>query len=208
MRQKKQIRQKYNVPNHFTVVFAGRLIPRKGIPVLIKAMKEVRKSIPTANLVIAGGAKNSDYKKNLKSLASLYKVPVRFLGNIRTKNMHEVYSLGDCFVCPSQKHEAFGLVIVEALASGLPVIASHIGGIPEIIRHGENGLLVRSYSNFRAFSSQIVRIAKDKGLSRKLSQQGREDVVTRFNWGVTADRLEGIYGRQVHNTVEHEAVRG
>ncbi|WP_409345830.1 glycosyltransferase family 4 protein [Paenibacillus sp. MBLB4367] len=191
--QKAALRKKYGVSKRFTVVFAGRLIPRKGIPVLIKAAKIAKRSIPSIKLVIAGGTEKASYKGHLKQLAARQGVSARFLGYVTRKRMHEVYRIGDCMVCPSQKHEAFGLVIVESMACGVPTVASRIGGIPEIIRNGENGLLVSDFRNPHAFAKAIVNVHKHKSFARKLSQKARHDAVNKFGWSATASRLESIY---------------
>ncbi|WP_219838369.1 glycosyltransferase family 4 protein [Paenibacillus sp. R14(2021)] len=175
------------------LLFAGRLIPRKGVPTLLKAFKLARKSVPSLQLSIAGGSTKPAYKAYLERTARMLKVPVSFKGNLSRTQMPKFYRSGDCFVCPSQKHEAFGLVNVEAMASGLPVIASRIGGIPEIVHHGRNGLLVDTYGKPAAFASQIVKLAKDPELCSRLSAQAREDARNRFSWKLTAARLMEIY---------------
>nr|WP_270880156.1 glycosyltransferase [Paenibacillus aestuarii] len=76
----------------------------------------------------------------------------------------------------SQRHEAFGLVNVEAMASGTPVVASRNGGIPEIIQHQRNGLLVTKYTSPSAFAKQILIIARHKKIAKKLARQARIDV--------------------------------
>ena len=108
----------------FHLLFAGRLISRKGVPVLLRAFKLARKSVPSLRLSIAGGTRNPAYKAFLKKAARRLNVPVRFKGNLPRNKMPQFYRSGHCIICPSQKHEAFGLVNVEAMACGLPVIAS------------------------------------------------------------------------------------
>lgn len=177
----------------FTVVYAGRLIPKKGIPVLIRAMKKVRETVPSARLFIAGGTGKPSYKLHLKKLAGTLGVPVTFKGNVKHSKMPAFYASGDCFVCPSQGHEAFGLVNVEAMASGLPAVASRNGGIPEIITHRQNGLLVTDYRSPDAFAKEIVAVATEPGLARRLSTRAREDVLQKFSWKATAQKLQAIY---------------
>ncbi|MBD3919038.1 glycosyltransferase family 4 protein [Paenibacillus sp. PR3] len=181
----------------FHVLYAGRLIPRKGVPVLMKAIKIARKSDPSIRLSIAGGTGNPTYKGYLRRTARGLGIPVSFKGNLSRSRMPAFYRSGNCFVCPSQKHEAFGLVNVEAMASGLPVIASRNGGIPEIVQHGHNGFLIGAYAKPGAFASQIIRLAKDPGLTRRLAKQARIDAVHRFGWGQTADKLIQIYEEQL-----------
>ncbi|WP_222430008.1 glycosyltransferase family 4 protein [Paenibacillus cremeus] len=177
----------------FVILFAGRLIPRKGIPVLMKAIKIVRKSIPSARLHIAGGTGKLSYKKYLKELASSLRISVTFKGYVPRSQMPGFYRSGDCFVCPSQGHEAFGLVNVEAMASGIPTIASRNGGIPEIINHQQNGILVTNYRSPEAFAKEITNLAQNPSLAKKLSKQARIDVTEKFSWRAAARKLEKIY---------------
>jgi spore coat protein SA len=177
----------------FTILFAGRLIPRKGIPVLMKATKIVRNTISSAKLVIAGGTGKPSYKQYLKQLAASLGVPTTFKGYVPRNKMPAFYASGDCFVCPSQGHEAFGLVNVEAMASGVPTVASRNGGIPEIIKHQRNGLLVTNYRSPEAFAKEMISIAKDSIKATRLAKQARQDVIRKFSWKKTANRLEAIY---------------
>ncbi|MDQ0915321.1 glycosyltransferase family 4 protein [Paenibacillus sp. V4I5] len=177
----------------FVILFAGRLIPKKGIPVLMKATKIVMQSIPSVRLHIAGGTGKPSYKKYLKHLASSLQIPVSFKGYVSRSQMPSFYRSGDCFVCPSQGHEAFGLVNVEAMASGIPTIASRNGGIPEIIRHKHNGLLVTKYRSPEAFAKKIMKLANDPSKAKRLAKQARLDVTRKFSWRATASKLEKIY---------------
>jgi spore coat protein SA len=178
----------------FTLLFAGRLIPRKGVPVLLKAVKLVRERVSKPVKVwIAGGSSQGGYSNRMRSLARSLGVDARFLGTVAHRRIHRIYRQADVFICPSQKHEAFGLVNVEALSSGLPVIASDLGGIKEIVRHNRNGLLVRHYREPEAFADAIVRLIQDESLVRQMKRQARADCVTRFSWSATAKRLSRIY---------------
>ncbi|WP_235427277.1 glycosyltransferase family 4 protein [Cohnella kolymensis] len=178
----------------FRVLFAGRLIPRKGVPVLLKAAKLAgRVSSRPIQVVIAGGSSRSGYANKLKALSRSLRVNARFLGAVPHTRIHRVFRRADIFVCPSQKHEAFGLVNVEAMSSGLPVIASSNGGIKEIVRHNRNGLLVKHYHRPKAFADAIVRLMNDSRLRNKLKQQAREDCLANFSWSASAKRLSDIY---------------
>ncbi|UJF35640.1 glycosyltransferase family 4 protein [Paenibacillus hexagrammi] len=181
----------------FVILFAGRLIPLKGIPVLMKATQIVRKSIPTAKLQIAGGTGKPSYKKYLKQLASTLRIPVTFKGYVPRSQMPSFYRSGDCFVCPSQRHEAFGLVNVEAMASGIPVVASRIGGIPEIIKHQHNGILVSNYKRPEAFAKEIVHLAKNPSKAYRIAKHARLDATKKFSWRATARKLENIYSSKI-----------
>ncbi|OMC81066.1 glycosyltransferase family 4 protein, partial [Paenibacillus odorifer] len=131
--EKQQLRSFYRLPQTFTVLFVGRVIPRKGV--------------------------------------------VTFLGNVAHENIHTLYQAADCFVCPSQNHESFGLVNVEAMASGLPVIASNNGGIREIVASGHNGYLVERYREPLPFARYLLRIARHPQLAVTIGSQGRADAL-------------------------------
>lgn len=191
--QKRAAKAKYRVGKGFTILFAGRVIPRKGVPVAIKAARLVRRSGQAVTLVVAGKPKPKNYGLKLQRYARKLKVPVRFVGNVPYPAIHELYRAADCFLCPSQLHEGFGLVNVEAMATGVPVIASKIGGIQEIITHKKNGYLVKKYWKPRHFAKYILRIARNKQLAARLSRAGRRTVIARFPWRSTAAKLEKLY---------------
>ncbi|MFB9279141.1 glycosyltransferase family 4 protein [Cohnella cellulosilytica] len=179
----------------FTVLFAGRVVPRKGVPVLLKAVKLASKSASRPiRAVIAGGSSRPGYLKSMRSLASKLRVNASFLGTVPHRRIHRVFRKADIFVCPSQKHEAFGLVNVEAMASGVPVIASNNGGIKEIVRHNRNGILVRRYRRPEAFAGAIAKLAGDGSLRRRMARKARQDCLSRFSWQATAANLNRIYG--------------
>src|SRR5699024_680281 len=130
--ERRRIRAKYKAQGSFALVYAGRFIPLKGIPTLIRAAELVHKRIPQTKLYLIGSGRKK-YVARMKQLARRVNVPVHFVGAVRRKAMPSMYWMADCFVCPTQGHESFGLVIVEALATGVPTVASKSGGIQEII---------------------------------------------------------------------------
>ncbi|WP_310831088.1 glycosyltransferase family 4 protein [Paenibacillus pedocola] len=185
------LRRTYRLPPKFTVLFVGRVIPRKGVPVLIRAMRHLNKYLP-AHLIIAGPGKPL-YIRKLRSLAGRLGVSVTFLGTIAHEHIHGLYQAADCFVCPSQRHESFGLVNVEAMASGLPVIASNNGGIREIITSGHNGYLVDRYQEALPFARLMLKVGRNPLLAAKIGMQGRSDALRTFEWQHTAAHLEELY---------------
>lgn len=189
--ERQRLRRLYRLPPVFTVLFVGRLIPRKGVPVLIRAISLLNKHV-AAHLIIAGQGK-PQYVRKLKLMTRRLGVSVTFLGNIDHEDIHGLYQTADCFVCPSQRHESFGLVNVEAMASGLPVIASSNGGIREIIDSGRNGYLVERYREAAPFARNILLMARNQGLAAKIGMQGRSDALRTFEWQHTAQQLEERY---------------
>ena len=191
--QKIRARTARNTDGAFTVLYAGRIVSTKGIPILMKAVSIARHQVGPIKLLLAGGAGNQRYRSYLKQLADSLQISAQFVGNVPCKQMHRFYWSGDCLICPSQRHEAFGLVNVEAMASGLPCIASRNGGIPEVIQHNVNGLLVDDYRSPEAFAAQLARIANDPDLARRVAAQGHRDVMRRFSWRATSSRLVKLY---------------
>ncbi|NQX46792.1 glycosyltransferase family 4 protein [Paenibacillus tritici] len=189
--EKTRLRTLYGLPPGFTVLFVGRVIPRKGVNVLIRAMRRLKQHMP-ARLLIAGRGQ-PPYLRQLKSLARRLGVQVIFLGNIPHEEIHSLYQAADCFICPSQRHEAFGLVNVEAMASGLPVIASSNGGIREIIDSGRNGYLVKQYRDPAPFARLMLQIGRNPALAASIGLQGRNDALQMYEWQHTVELLENIY---------------
>ena len=185
-------RAKYRLEGSFAIVYAGRIIPLKGVPLLIKAADLAHQEIPSAKLLLAGSGKKT-YVSYVKALANRANVPVKFTGNVPWQKMQQVYWTADCFVCPTQGHEAFGLVVAEALATGVPTVASHNGGIQEIITHGVNGLLVIDFDSPNEFAKAVVAIAKNSALSKRLGEQGRITCVSRFTWQNASETLQRLY---------------
>ncbi|BCG56886.1 glycosyltransferase family 4 protein [Paenibacillus sp. URB8-2] len=189
--ERRQLRLEYGLPRRFTVLFVGRIIPRKGLPVLMRAVAILGRRLPV-HLVIAGTGKPG-YVRSLKKLARRLRLSVSFMGGIPHEDIHRIYQIADCLVCPSQRHESFGLVNVEAMASGLPVIASNNGGIREIILSGRNGYLVDRYRESASFARRMLALARSPERAFSIGMQGRRDAIQAFDWGRTADRLELLY---------------
>jgi spore coat protein SA len=184
-------KRKYSIGNAFTILFVGRVIPRKGVPILIQAAHLVQKQTPVKLVIVGRG--NPAYIKRLTLQAKSLGVSIIFVGKKSHDQIHKIYRLADCFVCPSQKHEAFGLVNVEAMASGIPVVASRNGGIQEVVRHGHNGYLVDHYHQPQPFANYLLKLAKDKLLRERLGANGRRDVLQHFTWSQTAAKLVSLY---------------
>ncbi|MCJ8014668.1 glycosyltransferase family 4 protein [Paenibacillus sp. KQZ6P-2] len=197
--ERSEARQKYGIGNRFTVLFVGRIIPRKGVPVLLRAVYLARKQVPL-HLIIAGKGRAS-YLRKLRMQAKKLGVPVTWLGKQDHSEIHRIYQMADCFVCPSQKHEAFGLVNVEAMATGLPVIASRIGGIPEIVKHGSNGYLVDAYRHPSRFAKYLIRLEKNRELQCTLGNNGRSTVLQHFTWSQTASKIVSLYSQATRSEV-------
>ena len=115
------------------------------------------------------------------------------LGAVPNVELPRYHVACDVFVAPATGHESFGIVLVEALAAGLPVVASDIPGYREVIHDGVDGLLAPP-SDHEAVASAIARVLRESTLARELSRAGRERA-REFSWNVVAPRIEAVYER-------------
>ncbi|MFM1652977.1 glycosyltransferase family 4 protein [Brevibacillus sp. B_LB10_24] len=181
----------YSLTDSCNILYTGRIIPKKGVHVLVEAAGIVKQKVPAVRLILAGRC-SKPYKEFLRQTAQKSGVDILFLGKVSPADMHHIYWLGDCFVCPTQFKEAFGLVNVEAMASGLPVVASKRGGIPEII-NPQNGILVRDYTNPLEFAKAIEKLILAPSLANALAAEAQLTVHNQFDWGIAAARYEEVY---------------
>ena len=195
------IRQRLKIPPDVPVVLlVGRIVPHKGIEHFVEAARFV----PDARFVIVGEGSLLD---SMKRLASSMGVSERlhFLGRVSEENLPKVYAACDVFVLPSvSRLEAFGIVALEAMATGKAVIVADIPGVREVIEDGREGLLADPV-NPRDLADKIQRVLADPERRRAMGQHAREKVVEFFTIERVTDRLEALY-----RTVEadHPKVRG
>ncbi|MEK9132469.1 MAG: glycosyltransferase family 4 protein [Patescibacteria group bacterium] len=177
--------------NEKIILCVAELHERKGQKYLIEAMKKVASSFPQAKLVIVGdGARRRYYEK----LARLVPDNVAFLG--RRKDVAQLMAASDVFVLPSVR-EAFGLVILEAAVAGLPVIATSVGGIPEIIENGKTGITVPSH-NSDALADAICSVLANPANAFELVKAAQNRVEIEFNAKTMAQKTAEVYDEVLH----------
>ncbi|MFB5189112.1 glycosyltransferase family 4 protein [Alicyclobacillus fastidiosus] len=171
------------------VLFVGRVIEQKGVHVLIRAVRALRDSTPV-KLTVVGGTHPWEraYRTRLKRMAR--GLDVKFAGFVQPQKLSSYYESHDILVCPSQKHEAFGLVNLEAMSYGLPVVASNIGGVPEAVG-GKGGVLIHSFQSPSQFAAAIRSFASSERYL-KYSQAARRHA-RRFTWSRTARGFAELY---------------
>lgn len=195
---KAECREKLSIPINFNLIlFLGQLSPHKGPDVLLRAIPEIIKRNPNVETVFVG---TGPLLNKLERLAHELSVNncVRFVGYVDDSLKALFYHASDIFVLPSTTtSESFGVVNLEAMACGLPIIASNIGGIPDVVKDGENGLLVPP-KDPKALAEATVRLLEDEHLRRRFSKNGREKV-RMHSWPKIAEETERIY-RKVLST--------
>ncbi len=180
------------------ILFVGRLIEVKGIDTLLRAFKIVKDSIPDATLRIVG---DGPLASELRKLSDELGLNVVFTGYKTGKELESEYLGASCFVLPSKPDrigqvETLGVVAIEALSYGLPVIASNLGGIPDIVKNGETGLLFEP-GNYTELAARIIEILKNPELAESLVRKGQEHVKTTFSWNAIIEKLERLYSRLI-----------
>jgi glycosyltransferase involved in cell wall biosynthesis len=171
-----------------SILYFGGLTMRKGVDILIRAVAKAKEDIPGIKLHVVG-AGNSECLKKL-SMRERLGDQVVFWGPADSGIAPQFFKGADICVFPS-RYEPFGIVILEAFASGKPVIASRVGGIPETVSDGENGLLVKP-NDPDALSDAIISLSQDKGLRNKLSENALK-TATRYSWENIAREYVSLY---------------
>lgn len=164
------------------VLFSGRLIPRKGIDALSQAMPLVIKECPNVKLAVAGtDALNEAGRKNSEVLREqIGSKHFQYLGQLPEDDLRSWLRKSSILIMPSLD-EAFPLSALEAMASGCALVASTAGGLKELVRHEDDGLLIKP-GDASMLAKAIIRLLKDPGLCQKLATKGMEKVRTDYSY--------------------------
>ncbi len=176
------------------VLFVGRLVEKKGVIHLVRAMAEVRNAVPEAELVIAG---DGPLREGLAREAQQLGVPARFLGVQTPDQVQQLMRKAAVLAGPSiadARGNAEGLPItfLEAQASALPLVVSTSGGTGEGVVHGETGFLFAP-GDERALADRLTALLQDRALRERMSAAARQHMVTNFDLGTQTAKLERIY---------------
>lgn len=175
----------------FRIGFVKSLHSRYGPEVLLRAMPLVLAAIPDAHLTMAG---RGPLAARLHRLARELGIGdrVEFPGFVPNHELPELLRSFDAFVNCAVVPESFGVAVLEASACGLPVVATRVGGVPEVCRHAETGLLVPA-NDARALAEALIGLARDAGLRARLGKAGRRFVLRDYTWQSNVDfMLDGL----------------
>lgn len=178
-------------------VYHGRVDARKGLLELIDAMGRVHLSRPDVRLIISGIGPDVERVRQYAADAGLSGV-IEFSGYADYASAPRVYHRGDIFVSPTYS-EGFSNTILEAMASGLPVISTDTIGVVDCIDHGRNGLLV-PIKEASPLAEAMLKLLNDASLRRSVARKGLSDVQEKYSWPVVADLIVDIY-RQLYGSV-------
>lgn len=185
-----EIRERLNIQSEPTVLFVGRLDHNKGILYLIDAFLKIIMQIPDAKLVIVG---EGPFKNSILSRVNKLNLrkSVTLVGRVDEEDLPKVYAASDLVVLPSLM-EGFGIVLLEAMASGRPCVATRVGGTEEAIIDGENGFFVPSADPY-SLSRAIYTLLTNDNLAKDLGRAGRKRVEKNFTWDKIAKRTIEVY---------------
>lgn len=183
-------KQKFGLDDEPIVLFVGSLIPRKGLPFLVKAAEKIIKEQPKTLFVIVG---TGPLKNQLLDTIEAAKLSgsFRFLGNAKDDSLPLIYNFADVFVLPSIQ-EGQGIVLLEAQASAKPVVAFEVGGVSEAFVNNETGLLINP-GNTDELANGVTKLLSDKALSEKMGANARRFVMHNFTWDICTQRMLRVY---------------
>ncbi|HCL26439.1 MAG TPA: hypothetical protein DHW65_08870 [Dehalococcoidia bacterium] len=171
------------------ILFVGRLEKRKGLRYLLEAYGRLKWEMPDIRLIVVGPG-NPD-RESYRVISSQNLQDVEFVGRASYEYLPRYYASADIFCSPATGAESFGIVLLEAMAAGKPVVASDIEGYRGIITHGEQGLLFPKKDS-DALADTLRVLARDPELRQKLGGQGNKSAED-FRWEVVAGRVENYY---------------
>ena len=199
-----EFRRQYAADNEKIILFVGRLVYEKGIQHLIAAMPKILDKYHDSKLVIAGkGGMIDELKAQVNAIGISNKV--YFTGYLNSKQIVKMYKCADVAVFPST-YEPFGIVALEGMLSGTPVVVSDVGGLNEIVQHRENGM--KSYAgNPNSLADSIISLLYDPALCMKVAKNAKAKVKAEYNWQKIAQDTHFAYQKAICETVAEKQAR-
>ena len=178
-------------PDEKLVFFVGRMVHEKGAHLLVEALAKARKRIPEIRLVIVGGGDTAPLKSQAEELGVTDYVT--FTGYVPDDFLLRLYRVIDVACYPSL-YEPFGIVALEAMAAGIPVIVSDAGGLPEVVEHNVSGI-VCPRGDSDALADAITGVFRDPARARRLADNAHRRARESFNWDRIAAHTQDVYHR-------------
>ncbi|MDN5915615.1 MAG: glycosyltransferase family 4 protein [Pseudonocardia sp.] len=191
-----RLRERYRLGDAPVITCVSRLVPRKGQDMLVSVLDRVRARVPGTRLLLVGGGR---YRQRLTRLAEEHGVAehVVFTGGVPSGELAAHHAAGDVFALPCRTRgggmdvEGLGIVLLEAAACGLPVIAGDSGGAPETVLGGETGFVVGGRDR-NALADRLVTLLRDPGRAARMGAAGRERIERDWSGATQAERLRGF----------------
>jgi phosphatidyl-myo-inositol dimannoside synthase len=184
----------------FRVLFVGRLVERKGVPYLIDAVQRLAPERRARLVILGDGPERQRLREQVRRAGLEGRVEVR--GRVSDRELRQAYADASVFVLPAivdprGDTEGLGVVLLEAMSYRVPVVASDLGGITDIVTDGETGLLVRP-ADAAALAAALERLAADPELAKRLGDAGYRILSERFSWPAILAQWEACYAAALH----------
>jgi glycosyltransferase involved in cell wall biosynthesis len=184
------------------ILFTGRLISAKGIRYLVEAIPKVLRKFPEASFLFIGPGNSLPYERRLREL-NVPQTNYKFLGYLKeAKDVVEYYRAASIYVAPTL-YENLPIRVLEAMACGVPVIASNVCAIPEAVRDGVNGLLVQPGS-IKQLVDGICCLLSDSKLRVNMGENARRTILDEFDWKVSAAKISDVYQQVISSFNDHQ----
>lgn len=193
------IDKKYHLAGKKLVIFAGKLTKPKGVEYLIKAAPKIKGEI----YILGGGDEKEKLEKLSRDLGLKNVHLLGYFGKEYINELREFYARADVAVVPSIWDEPLGLVVLEAMASSTPVVASKKGGIPLAVKNNLNGFLVRARSA-KAIAKAVNQILRNEDLQKKMGLEARRTVEEKFDWKIIAKKFINYYKIAYENSLKNQ----
>jgi glycosyltransferase involved in cell wall biosynthesis len=179
-------------PEDPTIVSVGRLYARKGLFTLIESMPAVTKRFPTAKFIISGKGQSDEMNKLIAHAERLgVSGNIIFTGYTPDKELPKLYQAADVFAF-STFYEHHPFAVLEAMATGLPLVTTPVGGIPETIESGKNGYLVETF-NPKQFAEKIQHLLEHPAEAQEMGTKARQTVVQQLDWRIVVKEAMKVY---------------
>lgn len=193
-----RLKARYGLTGKKVILFIGRLTPKKGAHILIKAVNLLRASHPDVALVLVGskwyGENQEDsYVRQVRQMADTLNTDVVMTGFLPPDEVVSHYYLGDVFICASQWREPLARVHYEAMAAGLPIITTDRGGNAEVVKGKGNGIVISEYNQPQAFADAITYLLEQPGIALEMGKAGRRLAEEKYSWKRVAMDLNDLF---------------
>ncbi len=185
-----EVREELGLEDEKLITYVGRIVYHKGLEYFVQAAKHLRDR--NVKLLLIG---TGDFREELEEIIKRENIEdkVIFAGRVSNEKLPKYYAATDVFVLPSvSRLEAFGIVALEAMSSGVPVIVSDIPGVREVIVEGKHGLLAEPM-NSKDLAGKIRTLLENPDMAERMGENGRKRVKEKFTWKKVAKEIENVY---------------
>ncbi len=195
------LKKTYEVPaDKKIILYVGRISPEKGPLDLVQAFRELLRQRQDVFLLLVGelrtgSDRRGEYGRKIRETCAMLGGACRHIGVVNPADMHKMYLLSDLVVVPSRFEEPFGMVAIEAMAAGVPVLAARKGGLKEFVLPGQTGSLIENTEDPGTFARQMDELLRQPDELDRIRRQARRYVEQHHSWDVVARQTEAQYRR-------------